>query len=190
MSNAVRAAGELCMSLRQAVTYSAHYTYSGHCWCRAWFYSIRNSVYDKYQKALRQRDAEVLTTDSDTVSSLLGPGRVLGKFLSHLGNGLEKQLGLVADKLGYGPLAAYWRLTRGAIRRDEWMEDPDWLLSPMLKTGSRDAQKLIRHVRWSLWNTRYNSFGLSKLIFYVSQIIQPYHSGASFGINHLSPLSR
>lgn len=108
---------------------------------------MNTSVYDEYQKALRQRDAEVLTTDSDTVSSLLGPGRVLGKFLSHLGNGLEKQLGLVADKLGYGPLAAHRRLTQGARRRGEWMEDPDWLLSPMLKNGSQDAQKLVRHVR-------------------------------------------
>lgn len=42
-----------------------------------------------------------------TMSDLAGTGRVLGNLYSAAGRRLEKALGVVAGKIGYGPEAAY-----------------------------------------------------------------------------------
>lgn len=58
---------------------------------------------------------------SSTVSNLAGPGRVLGNFYSFTGKRLERTLGNIAHKAGFGPEAIYHKIR--ILYLEDWKRD-------------------------------------------------------------------
>ena len=56
-----------------------------------------------------------------TETGLIGPGRTLGIFYSYAGRRLERVVGKVAHKAGYGPQATYLKIQE--LLRTEWKVD-------------------------------------------------------------------
>ena len=56
-----------------------------------------------------------------TTSNNIGPGRVLGNFYSYTGRNLERVVGQVAHKAGFGPTATYEKIQQ--LYRTEWRND-------------------------------------------------------------------
>lgn len=44
---------------------------------------------------------------TETASNLIGPGRIIGKIYSYYGRRIERGMGRLADRLGFGPRATY-----------------------------------------------------------------------------------
>lgn len=66
--------------------------------------------------------SSILThSTNSTVSNLPGPGRVLGNLYSFAGQHLERRLGNVAQKAGFGPEAVYEKIC--ALHREDWKTD-------------------------------------------------------------------
>lgn len=51
-----------------------------------------------------------VSSTNDTASNLPGPGRVLGNVYSSAGRRLERAVGVVAHKAGFGPNATYKKI--------------------------------------------------------------------------------
>lgn len=56
---------------------------------------------------------------NSTTSNLVGPGRVLGNFCSSAGKRLERTLGDIAQKAGFGPEAIYQKIRDLCL--EDWM---------------------------------------------------------------------
>lgn len=58
---------------------------------------------------------------NSTASNLVGPGRVLGNFYSVTGRRLERALGGIAHRAGFGPEAIYERIS--TLYLEDWKKD-------------------------------------------------------------------
>ena len=61
------------------------------------------------------------SSTNDTASNLPGPGRLLGNAYSYAGRRLERAVGVVAHKAGFGPNAVYQRIQE--LNQIGWKND-------------------------------------------------------------------
>jgi hypothetical protein len=106
-----------------------------------------------------QRDTDEVS-DNATMSNLPGPGRLLDKFYQSSGRELEKSLGKLADRAGFGPAAAE-RSVRDEIMRcyEQLLEVRDvelsqqkfdWIRLPGAEATVRKAcRKLLRYTQYA-----------------------------------------
>lgn len=62
-----------------------------------------------------------LFSSNYTISNNIGPGRVLGNLYSYAGQNLERALGQVAHKAGFGPAATYEKIQ--ILYQTKWRND-------------------------------------------------------------------
>ncbi|KAI5118532.1 hypothetical protein M0805_009684 [Coniferiporia weirii] len=97
-----------------------------------------------------------ITSSNETADNLPGAGRILGNAYVFAGRGLEKQLGSVADCLGFGPKAVAVRIQK---RREVTVTRP---ALPLLSRSSRneskniekDCRRLLKCVRSNVASTK------------------------------------
>ncbi|KDQ52608.1 hypothetical protein JAAARDRAFT_480755 [Jaapia argillacea MUCL 33604] len=92
-----------------------------------------------------------LTVEADgasdsTASDLVGPGRIVGKWISKTGIGFEKLVGNVAERLGMGPNAIFDRIITKLervqeLRLDEWRRSIGYTIAPAV-AGHRSVRFL------------------------------------------------
>ena len=61
------------------------------------------------------------SSTNDTASNLPGPGRLLGNAYSYAGRRLERVVGVVAHKAGFGPNAVYQKIQE--LNKIGWRND-------------------------------------------------------------------
>ena len=61
------------------------------------------------------------SSTNDTASNLPGPGRLLGNAYSYAGRRLERAVGVVAHKAGFGPNAVYQKIQE--LNQIGWKND-------------------------------------------------------------------
>ena len=61
------------------------------------------------------------SSTNDTASNLPGPGRLLGNVYSYAGRRLERAVGIVAHKSGFGPNATYQKMQE--LMQAGWKDD-------------------------------------------------------------------
>ena len=61
------------------------------------------------------------SSTNDTASNLPGPGRLLGNAYSYAGRRLERAVGVVAHKAGFGPNAVYQKIQE--LNKIGWRND-------------------------------------------------------------------
>ncbi|KAI5116346.1 hypothetical protein M0805_005821 [Coniferiporia weirii] len=95
-------------------------------------------------------------SSNGTVDNLPGAGRILGNVYSFTGRRLEKQLGSIAERLGYGPRATAFRIQRRRKAIDTYPELPP--LPRSFKTESKkiekDCRRLLKYVRSNVASTK------------------------------------
>lgn len=77
--------------------------------------SCSGEPHETYGQRLRRNYARsfMSTSSNATMSSIAGAGRTLGKFLFRPGGkAVEKALGVIAQRAGFGPIAVADRMTR------------------------------------------------------------------------------
>lgn len=83
-------------------------------------------------------------SSSATTSNLLGPSRTIGKLFSLWGAAVERHIGLLADRLGYGPLAYRRKLLK------KYKYYLPWTLEEMTaKQRKGIVQKLMKYVMYT-----------------------------------------
>lgn len=80
------------------------------------------SANSTWQRSARDDDASFSShSTSSTTSNLIGAGRILGNFYSFTGKRLEKRLGDIAHRAGFGPEAIYQTIR--ALYSENWKSD-------------------------------------------------------------------
>ena len=117
---------------------------------------------------------EFSISSSSTASNLPGPSRVIGKMFSWMGAGLEQRIDVLADKLGYGPLALRRKLEAEGLYY-WWSEPWDKRAS---KNRRRKVMKLIKYI-WYVQVLYYRVLSADFKLFGEVLVLPPHNSRLS-----------
>ncbi|KAI5118535.1 hypothetical protein M0805_009687 [Coniferiporia weirii] len=95
-------------------------------------------------------------SSNQTADNLPGAGRIIGNCYDLTGRGLERQIGSVAGRLGFGPLAVAVRIQkrRKAITTYSNLPQPPGPFRAESKKTEKDCKKLIGYVRSNVASTK------------------------------------
>lgn len=114
------------------------------------------------------------TYTDETADNLPGPGRGLDNLYQFLGQKLERGLGVVADKAGFGPAAAGRRVEKAALVAQYRRRSNGLLEKLKLEAAKRDVRQgckaLIKYSQWV--SNVLNAF----LLFFVCHHLIPFRS--------------